>query len=114
MTVQRCKSAEGLCKGEGRRRRRVQEAERLSERGQAPSRERAEARPQQARLGWHAVPTLPETRGRLGQHVVLPLPKRQETKGEPGTGKDARRGHGSEGRPSLRRGKDAGRVLGES
>ena len=34
--------------------------QRLSERGQAPSRERDEARPQQARLGWHAVPTLPE------------------------------------------------------
>ena len=35
-------------------------AKRLSERGQAPSRERDEARPQQARLGWYAVPTLPE------------------------------------------------------
>ena len=65
----------------GARERDGRQGKRLSERGQAPSRERDEARPQQARLGWHAVPTLPETRGRLGQHVGRSLPQDSRTWG---------------------------------
>jgi hypothetical protein len=69
--------------GVGEARERVKsQAKRLSERGQAPSRERDEARPQQARLGWHAVPTLPEAGRQLGQHAVRSLPWRLEAKGD--------------------------------
>ena len=61
------------CVTEGRKTSRYPlSAKRLSERGQAPSRERDEARPQQARLGWHAVPTLPETRGRRTARGAVP------------------------------------------
>ena len=71
----------------GARERDRRQGKRLSERGQAPSRERDEARPQQARLGWHAVPTLPETRDRLGQHAMRSYLKRQEAKGGRGPGR---------------------------
>ena len=74
----------------GARERDRRQGKRLSERGQAPSRERDEARPQQARLGWHAVPTLPEAGEAEGLHVVRSVPQETGGKGEPGTGKDAR------------------------
>jgi hypothetical protein len=97
--VQRCKSAGGRCKGGKVRvqsteyggetgakvQRREAEAyvqkvgawlcrallEGRSRRSLAPPRERSS---QKRRLGWHAVPTLPETSEALGSHEVRSLP----------------------------------------